>query len=240
MPRTIVTLPTYNEAENIAPLSAALRGQGLEVLGADDQSPDGTWKIVTDLAANDEGGHLLLRRSRKGRGYAGAEAFVRALGMGAERIVEMDADFSHKPEYIPALLAALDEGADLAVGSRLAPGGKDLGRGRRRVWLTRFSAWYARTILGLPIRDANSGFRAYSRQALETIDPASLVSAGPSIVHEIFYRAKRRGLKIAERPITFVERERGESQLTFRRLLDGFLMVWRVRRLPEKEPDRCE
>jgi dolichol-phosphate mannosyltransferase len=239
MQRTIVTLPTFNEAENIFELVLELRALGCEVLVADDNSPDGTWRIVEELTASDNGVHLLHRTNQKGRGYAGAEAFVRALELGAERIVEMDADFSHQPKYVPDLLAALDAGADLAVGSRLVLGGKDVGRGKLREWLTKFSAFYARTILGLPLLDANSGFRAYRREAMETIAPAKLISAGPSIVHEVFGRAAQAGLKIVEVPIVFVDRERGESELTFGRLIEGFVKVWQVRamlrRLPREE-----
>lgn len=238
MPRVVVTLPTFNEAENIADLIAALRALGLEVLVADDNSPDGTFKIVAKLAASDPGVHLLHRTEKKGRGYAGAEAFVKALELGAERVVEMDADFSHQPKFIPDLLAALDAGADLAIGSRLVRGGKDVGRGKLREWLTRFSAFYARTILGLPIRDTNSGFRAFTRAALEAVVPAMLVSAGPSIVHEVFGRAHRAGLRIVEVPIEFVDRERGESELTLGRLLSGFVMVWRVRAMVRALPPK--
>jgi dolichol-phosphate mannosyltransferase len=228
--RIVATLPTFNEAENIEPLTREIRALGLEVLVADDNSPDGTWKLVEKMAADDPGVHLLLRREKKGRGYAGAEAFVKALELGAARIVEMDADFSHQPRFVPDLLRALDAGADVAVGSRFAPGGKDVDRPWHRQWLTRFSAWYARRVLGLTIRDANSGFRAFTREAMTRIDPATLISAGPSIVHEVFARATARGLRIAECPIEFVERQRGTSELTVGRLLDGFLKVWRVRK----------
>jgi dolichol-phosphate mannosyltransferase len=238
MPRTLVTLPTFNEAENIEALVRELRALGLEVLVADDNSPDGTWRLVQALAAADAGVHLLHRLTRKGRGYAGAEAFVHALELGVERIVEMDADFSHQPRFVPALLRALDDGADLAVGSRLIAGGEDVGRPWLRVLLTRFSAWYARTVLGLPIRDANSGFRAYTRTALERLQPATFISAGPSVVHEIFARARQRGLRMVEVPISFVERQRGQSELSFGRLLDGFVKVWQVRRLVSSEGRR--
>jgi len=230
MPRTVVTVPTFNEAENIDRLITELRKLDLEVLVADDNSPDGTWQIVEKRAANDEGVHLLLRKEKKGRGYAGAEAFQQALEMGADRIVEMDADFSHQPKFIPNLLKALDDGADIAIGSRMAPGGQDLGRPQSRVWLTRFSCWYARTVLGMKVRDINTGFRAYTRESMEKINPSRLISTGPSIVHEVFGRAKQENLCIIEVPITFIERERGESELTFGRLLDGFRKVWWIRR----------
>lgn len=240
MPKTIVTLPTYNEAENIRPLIHELRQLGWEVLVADDNSPDGTWRIVEEMAANDPGVHLLRRLTDKGRGYAGAAAFCRALELGAERVVEMDADFSHQPRFVGALLKALDDGADVAVGSRLVAGGGDVGRPWYRRWLTGFSALYARTVLCLPIRDANSGFRAFTRQSLERLDPATLISAGPSIVHEVFGRAVREKLRLVEAPIDFVERRRGQSQLTLARLFDGFRMVWRVRRMIAVSPERSD
>ncbi|MCB9476007.1 MAG: polyprenol monophosphomannose synthase [Deltaproteobacteria bacterium] len=233
-PRTVVTLPTYNESENIGELVAALRALGCEVLVADDNSPDGTWKIVEAMAAEDDGVHLLLRKEKKGRGYAGAEAFVEALKLKADRIVEMDADFSHRPDDLPKLLAALDAGAHVVVGSRFVEGGKDDRPQASRQWLTRFSAFYARKLLGVQMRDTNSGYRAYTAYAMKLIEPKTLRSAGPSIVHEVLLRAHRRGLRIVEVPILFVDRERGESQLTLGRLIQGFIMVAKFRRLAER------
>ncbi|HPM77067.1 MAG TPA: polyprenol monophosphomannose synthase [bacterium] len=235
MPRTIVTVPTYNEAENIGELIDQLRRLDVEVLVADDNSPDGTWQIVAARAKTDPGVHLLHRTTNKGRGYAGAEAFCRALELGADFIGEMDADFSHQPKFVPALAAALANGADIALGSRHVPGGEDLGRPWYRLALTRFSCWYARKVLGMSVRDINTGFRFYTRAALEKIAPATLISAGPSIVHEIMARAKIHRLRIVEVPITFIQRQRGTSELTFGRLLDGFFKVWRVKRLTRRK-----
>lgn len=237
MPRVIATLPTYNEAENIEKLIGELRAMNVEVLVADDNSPDGTWRIVADLAKGDQGVHLLHRTKNRGRGYAGAEGYRVALELGADRVVEMDADLSHRTEYIPDLLAKLDQGADIAVGSRLVPGGKDARGSWARRLLTRFSCWYARTVLRLPLRDANSGFRVFTRRALESVEPATLQSAGPSIVHEVYVRAREKGLRMVEAPITFVEREEGNSELDVSRLLDGFRMVWRLRKI-KKFPRR--
>ncbi|MCL4234040.1 MAG: polyprenol monophosphomannose synthase [Deltaproteobacteria bacterium] len=230
-PRTIVTLPTFNEAENIADLVARLRALGVEVLVADDNSPDGTWRIVEEMATRDGGVRLLRRMERKGRGYAGADAFVTALSMSPARIVEMDADLSHRPDDLPALLAALDRGADIAIGSRFVAGGRDDRPSGARRWLTRLTTAFARLLLGTSIRDCNSGYRAYTAAAMTLIEPSTLTSAGPSIVHEILLRATRRGLRIVEVPIRFVDRERGESQLTLARLLDGFVRIFRFRRL---------
>ncbi len=229
--RTIVTLPTYNEAENIAELVSRLRVLGAEVLVADDNSPDGTWRIVEGMATTDSGVHLLRRMERKGRGFAGAEAFAKALAMTPARIVEMDADLSHRPEDVPALLAALDAGADVAIGSRFVAGGRDDRPSAARRLLTRITTGFARALLGTNVRDCNSGFRAFTASAMTLIEPATLTSAGPSIVHEVLLRATRRGCRIVEVPIRFVDRERGQSQLTLGRLLDGFVRIFRFRRL---------
>lgn len=240
--RVIVTLPTYNERENIEALITRIRALpgDIEVVVADDDSPDRTWEIVEKMAQKDRKIHLLRRIERKGRGYAGADAFRFALEAGAEQIVEMDADFSHDPRHIPELLARLED-ADLVLGSRLVPGGRDVGRSFFRRLLTRLSNAYARALLGVPVRDCNSGFRAYRREVLERIDPSRLLSQGPSIVHEILYRAHLHHFRIAEVPVVFVDRQRGRSNLDLRKLIDGYLMVLRLRwlhlrkRLPSAE-----
>ena len=232
--KTVVTLPTYNESENIGRLVAELRSMGLDVLVADDDSPDGTHEIVGRLAADDPGVHLLLRKGKRGRGLAGAEAFASALAMNAERIVEMDADLSHRPADLPRLLRALDDGADVAVGSRFVHGGRDERPSKTRKALTRVSTAYARWILKVPVRDCNSGFRAFTAYAMELVDPRSLISVGPSIVHEVLLKAHRRGLSIVEVPIEFAERARGKSALSFKKLLDGFFSVLKFRRLAAK------
>ena len=229
-PMTVVTLPTYNEAENIRPLIEKLRGLGLQVLVADDNSPDGTWKIVQEIAETDSGVHLLLRKEKKGRGYAGAEAFARAMAMGAQRMVEMDADFSHRPEDIPALLAKLDNGAEMVIGSRYIDGGSDTRKSFLRNILSVFSIRFAQTVLGVKVADPNSGFRAYNRSVFEKVTPEKISAPGPGIVHEILYKAHLAGVKIEEVPITFVDRVAGQSELTVGKLLDGFLYLFSLRR----------
>lgn len=226
MPRTVVTVPTYNEAPNIAPLIEQLRALDLEVLVADDNSPDETWKIVEQIGRDDAKVHLLRRMEKKGRGFAGAEAFAAAVDMGAERIVEMDADLSHQPQDIPALLEALESGAQMVIGSRFVSGGKDTRDSRVRNLLTRFSGAYARWMLGVRIADPNSGFRAYRAELFRSVDPRLLTSPGPGIVHEMLVKVHAAGLRIDEVPITFVDREAGESELTIGRLLAGFKNVW--------------
>ncbi len=233
--RTIVTLPTFNEAHNIKPLINKLRELGLEVLVADDNSPDGTWKIVKEITESDPKVYLLHRMEKKGRGYAGAEAFAKALELGAERIVEMDADLSHRPEDIPALLKALNQDARMVIGSRFVKGGSDTRDSHLRSWLTRFSSAYVRLMLGVPYQDPNSGFRAYAASVFEVVKPDKIASPGPGIVHEILYKAHIGGIKIVESPITFVDRVAGESELTFRRLLMGLINVARLRLALYKE-----
>ena len=232
-PRVVVLLPTYDEAENIEPLARELLGlavPGLEVCVVDDGSPDGTGKIVEDLSARAPGVRLLSRAGLpRGRGLAGRDGFLDALARGAEFIVEMDADFSHQPRHLPDLLEAL-KSCDVAVGSRLSRGGGD-DRGPSRRILSSLANAYARVLLGLPIRDVDSGYRAFTRAALESIEPRTLRSRGPSIIHEFLFRASRRGLRVREIPIAFVDRKKGDSKLDWRKLASGCLFVLRLRAL---------
>ena len=230
--KVVVVVPTYNERENIGDLIAALLDLGIEgtrVLVVDDGSPDGTGDAVRAAARDRAGVELLARSGERGRGLAGRDGFLRALEMGADRIVEMDADFSHDPRHVPALLAELDRGADVALGSRFVAGGAE----RKRVWMrrliTRMANAYIRVMFGIPIRDSNSGFRAFRRAALEGIEPATLASKGPAIVQEVLFRATRRGFRVVETPIVFVDRERGRSKLGFAQLMQGYIAVLRLR-----------
>ncbi len=227
--RIIATLPTYNEAENIEGLVRELLevDPRLEVLVADDDSPDGTWRLVEKLAAASARVHLLHRRSDRGRGRAGIEAFRAALARGADVVIEMDADYSHAPGHIPELLAALAE-ADMVVGSRLVKGGGEHGRSPLRAGLTRLSAGMSRVLLRLPVRDCTSGYRAYRRRVLEAIDLDSLRAVGPEIVCEILTRAARRGFRIAEIPIRFANRRAGGSNLTAAKLLKVLCFTLRL------------
>jgi len=228
--RIIVTVPTFNERENVSDLVAQLLriDARIEVVVADDSSPDGTSRVVEELARHDRRVHLLERKRDFGRGHAGRDAFAWALQHQADAVVEMDADFSHHPRHIPQLLAAL-EGADVVLGSRQVAGGRDLGRPWWRVLLTRVSNTYVRWVLGVPVRDCNSGFRAFRRSALEAIDAGHALSPGPAIVHELLYKASVRKLRIVEVPIEFKERERGTSTLTFRKLLRSYVTVFKLR-----------
>ena len=223
-------LPTWNEAANIASLVEALltSAQGMEAVVVDDDSPDGTWRIVGEMAARDGRVHLVHRRGRRGRGSAGVAGFQYALAAGAEKIVEMDADWSHHPRHIPALLAAA-ETADVVIGSRLMAGGGETGRRATRRFLTRLANAYIRVVLGLPVRDCTSGYRLFRRAALERIDLARLRSNGPAIVQEILVACRRAGCTFAEVPIRFEQRRAGQSSLTLKILLKGLASVVRFR-----------
>lgn len=230
-PKVLVTIPTYNERENISSLIQSLFElpvPGLEVLVIDDSSPDGTVQAVKELKPLYPGLHLIVRELPAGRGLAGRDGFLYALESGADFIVEMDGDFSHQPKHIPELLAAL-KNCDMAIGSRLAAGGSDRDRPLLRRILTWAANRYARRVLGLPVSDTNSGFRCYTRKALERINPESLRSSGPSIVHEVLFRAAKAGLKIREVPIEFIDRKKGKSKLSLLRLAAGYFWILRLK-----------
>jgi dolichol-phosphate mannosyltransferase len=212
--RTIVVIPTYDEAENILPLmrEVAQQGEGIEVLVVDDHSPDGTWTIVEEESKKNPRVHLLLRTENRGRGLAGIDGFRRALALGADRVMEMDADFSHDPRDIPALLKA-SESADVVVGSRFAAGGVDAERGALRKAVTFLGRRYLRLVLGLAVQDPTSGYRCFRREALAAVMAEPLRARDPFIVTELLYRCCRRGFRIVEVPIVFHERRAGRSKL---------------------------
>lgn len=228
--KIVVTIPTYNEIESIERLVTGIldRDPRLEVLVADDDSPDGTGAAVEALARADARVHLLRRTAERGRGRAGRDGFAWALAHGADLVFEMDGDFSHHPRELPAMIAALDH-ADVVLGSRQVPGGRDVGRPVWRRWLTRASNLYVRLVLGLPVRDCNSGYRGFRRAALEAIDAAHARSPGPAIVHELLYKARVKGLRIVEVPIVFTERELGATTLTFGKLLASYVAILRLK-----------
>jgi len=233
-PAVVVTVPTYNESENILPLARELLalGPGFEVVVIDDHSPDGTWKLVEEAARTEPRLHLIHRTHDKGRGRSGRDGFVRALEMGARVVVEMDADFSHQPRYIPHMIRVLNGSeptVGLVLGSRGAPGGRDADRGLARRWITKLANAYIRVFLGVSVRDCNSGFRAWKRSTLETIRVQDTFSPGPAIVQELLFKTARAKIGIAEVPIEFQNRLHGESTLTLRLLLQGYVAVLRLR-----------
>jgi dolichol-phosphate mannosyltransferase len=233
MSRFMAMLPTYNEAENIGPLLDAILAQGpeWEALVVDDDSPDGTWRIVRERAAADPRVHLLHRTKDRGRGLAGIAGFRRAIELGADWVLEMDADFSHNPAHIPAFVEA-SQRADLVIGSRLVPGGGERGRSPLRGWITQFASFYIRTTLGLPLRDPTSGYRLFSRRLLEAMPWEAMHARGPEIVQEVLVAAGARGFTMLEVPIMFEERRAGQSTFNLKIMIRSFFWVLKLRLAP--------
>ncbi len=233
MPRYMAMIPTFNEAENIGPLLDAIldHGEEWEALVVDDDSPDGTWKIVKERSEKEPRIHLLHRTTNRGRGVAGIAGFRKALELGADWVLEMDADFSHNPDYIPAFVAASEQ-ADLVIGSRLVPGGGEAGRSPLRGWITQFASCYIRIMLGLPVRDPTSGYRLFSRALLDAMPWEAMNARGPEIVQEVLVAAKARGFRMREVPILFEERRAGESTFNIRIMIRSFFWVLRLRLAP--------
>lgn len=228
--KIVATLPTYNEAGNIEPLVESLlaTSRHMEVLVIDDDSPDGTWRRVEEMAARDARIHLLRRIGEKGRGSAGVAGFKMALELGADLIVEMDADWSHHPRFIRPLLTA-SRRADVVVGSRLVPGGGETGRRGLRTLITLLANSYIRVLLGLPLQDCTSGFRVFRRWVLESVDWARVRSNGPAIVQEVLVAARALDARMAEVPILFEERRAGQSTFSFKILMAGLFAQLRLR-----------
>ena len=226
--KTFVMIPTYNEKENIGNLInkiLSLKIKNLHIVVADDNSPDGTWKIVQEISKKKKQVHLLLRKTNKGRGSGGRAGFIYCMDRGADIIVEMDADMSHDPKYIPSLIKEL-KNADLVLGSRRVKGSKEIGRSSMRRLLTYFANLYINIVLGLKVKDSNSGFRCFTR---ETINPKNLKSKGPEIVQEVLFKAHLKGAIIKEIPITFVNRTKGKSKLRVIQLLISYFMVLKLK-----------
>ena len=230
--KTIVMIPTYNEKDNISPLLKQILelDKGIEALVVDDNSPDGTWEIVQDLSEKEKRVHLLHRKKRRGRGTAGIDGLRYALEKGADYIIEMDADFSHNPKYIPEILKAMEK-YDVAIGSRFINGGKDKDRGFLRRLITKLAGMYVRMLLGVKIKDVSSGFRCFRREALEKIDLDDMASGGPSIVLELLYKITLNGFNIKEVPIVFEDRRQGKTKLDWITLLETMVMVLRLRKM---------
>jgi len=234
--KTYVMIPTYNERENIGNLIREilnLKISDLHVVVVDDNSPDGTSEIVKNLSKEHPEVELLLRTTGRGRGSAGIAGFKYALEHGADCVVEMDADFSHHPKYIPSFLEAIQE-ADMVIGSRSVAGGKDVNRGIVRRVITFLAGVYVRIQLGLKIQDVSSGYRCFKRKVLEAIELDSMISTGPSIVSEVFYRVHLKGFSIKEIPIEFADRTHGQTKLNYIILIKTLLMVLKFKRLNKK------
>jgi dolichol-phosphate mannosyltransferase len=229
--RAVVCLPTYNEAENVGPMTEAILAATpeVDVLVIDDNSPDGTGRLADDIAAREPRVRVLHRKGKEGLGKAYLAGFAWALERGYERILEMDCDFSHDPGYLPGMLAASRE-ADLVLGSRNVAGGGTVNWGILRKIISRGGSLYARTILGLPVRDLTGGFKCFRREVLLAIDLPTVECTGYAFQIELTYRTIRKGFRVKELPIVFVDRRVGQSKMSKRIVLEALRKVWSIRR----------
>jgi dolichol-phosphate mannosyltransferase len=223
--KAVLCLPTYNESENLEPMLRALGNKGVRVLVIDDNSPDGTGPLADRLAAELDYVDVLHRERKEGLGPAYLAGFRRALADGAELVLEMDCDFSHDPNDVPRLLTAVEGGADLALGSRYAPGGAVRNWGLLRRVISAGGSLYARVLLGVHVRDLTGGFKCYRRAVLERIDLDAVESKGYAFQIETTYRALRAGFKVVEVPITFADREVGGSKMSKAIVAEA---IWKV------------
>jgi dolichol-phosphate mannosyltransferase len=231
MVRTLIVTPTYNEKENLPRFVDAVRSSfpAADLLIVDDNSPDGTGAIADAIAAADDHVKVMHRAGKLGLGTAYIQAFRRGLSEGYDRFFEMDADMSHDVRYLPDLVRALDDGADVVIGSRNIPGGSVQGWGLGRHVISKGGSLYSRTVLGLGIRDLTGGYNGFTRHALETIDIDSVGANGYSFQIEMKFRAVRKGLRVKEVPIVFVDRTLGQSKMSRKIFAEALLSVWKLR-----------
>ncbi len=227
----LVCIPTYNERENIGPITEAVlkADPRVDILIVDDNSPDGTGKIADELAAREPRIRVLHREKKEGLGRAYLHAFRTALGMGYQYILEMDADFSHDPRYLPTFLDAAEAGADLVLGSRYVTGGGTVNWGIGRQVISRGGSLYARSILGVGINDLTGGFKCFNRRVLETLDLDAVQSTGYAFQIELTYRTLKKGFTVREVPIVFEDRRVGHSKMSKKIFLEALTMVWKLR-----------
>jgi dolichol-phosphate mannosyltransferase len=227
--RALVIVPTFNERQNLPVLVDGLMTQpNVCVLVVDDRSPDGTGDVADALAAKHPGRiEVLHRTERPGLGRSYIDGIKRGLGQGPDVICQMDADLSHDPRHLPALIAAIDR-ADLVIGSRYVAGGRIVNWPLRRRLLSRFANLYIRSVTRLNAADCTSGYRCWRREALASLPLDRFISDGYSFLVEMVYAASRQGCRIAEVPITFVERREGQSKLSRAVLLESAVTPWRL------------
>lgn len=228
--KALVVIPTYNEKDNVVRLSSAVLSQhaDIRILFVDDNSPDGTGKIIDELVSGNERIHVLHRAGKLGLGSAYREGFKAALSMGADYIIEMDADFSHDPSVLPEFLNAMQT-SDLVIGSRYLNGVSVVNWPIRRLILSYFASVYTRWVTGLQLRDCTSGFKCFRRSSLEAVDLDSVKSDGYSFQIEMNYRCMEKGLRITEIPIIFIDRHAGSSKMSRRIVREAVTMVWKLR-----------
>jgi dolichol-phosphate mannosyltransferase len=242
--RIWLVIPTYNEAENVGPIVRAVAAEMAKIapgehriLIVDDSSPDGTGALADELAGQVETLEVMHRSTKDGLGRAYIAGFEHALARGAELVVEMDADFSHDPKHLGALIAAADD-ADLVLGSRYVAGGAVRNWGVLRKLISRGGSMYARAVLGIGVRDLTGGFKCIRRTVLETIDLTSLRASGYVFQIEVTYRAIRAGFRVREVPILFVDRRAGASKMSAKIALEAMLLVPRLRRQQTRQLTR--
>jgi len=231
--RVLVIVPTYNERENLPLIVDRVRKAvpHAHLLVADDNSPDGTGQIADDLAAADDHVHVLHRPGKQGLGAAYLHGFSWGGEHGYDVLVEMDADGSHQPEQLPSLLERSEAGADLVIGSRYVTGGTVRNWPASRLFLSRGANLYTKLLLGIPVRDATAGYRAYRTTTLAKLDLGEVTSQGYCFQVDLTWRAVQAGLRVEEVPITFVEREIGASKMSRHIILEALLQIlrWGVR-----------
>lgn len=219
-------IPTYNESENIARIVSRTRDAvpDAHILIADDNSPDGTGELADEIAATDDHVHVMHRLGKEGLGAAYLAGFEWGLNAGYEVLVEMDADGSHQPEQLPYLLDALVD-ADLVLGSRWVRGGEVLNWPKSREVLSRGGNLWTRIALGIPLRDATGGYRAFRRKTLLGLELDNVASAGYCFQVDLAWRALKAGFKVVEVPITFIEREYGDSKMSQKIVIEALVLT---------------
>jgi len=228
--KTFVVIPTYNERDNICRLAekVLLQDQSIHILFVDDNSPDGTGALADHLADTDERIYVIHRQGKMGLGSAYRDGFKKALELGADYLVEMDADFSHDPTVLPDFLQAIKT-CDLVVGSRYMNGVSVVNWPIRRLMLSVFASFYTRIITGLDIKDCTSGFKCFRRSTIENVDLASVVSDGYAFQIEMNFRCMVKGMKIVEVPIIFIDRHAGSSKMSRRIVWEAVFLVWKLK-----------
>ena len=236
--RVTVVVPTYNELENLSDLVDAVTTLGYGMLIVDDGSPDGTGRLADQISRERPEVGVLHREAKTGLGPAYAAGFDRAIGEGAGILVEMDADFSHDPADLPRLVAAIEDGADLVIGSRYVPGGATPDWPWPRRLISRGGNLYARILLGIPVRDATAGYRAFRADALRALPYAQAESSGYGFQVEMAWRAHRAGLDVREIPVVFRDRARGKSKMGLPIVIEAMRLVtlWGLRRIFGRQP----
>lgn len=229
--KPLIVVPTYNERDNVNAIALQLLAAlpGVELLFVDDNSPDGTGALLDEMAAREPRVHVLHRAGKLGLGTAYIDGFSWGLPREYDYFFEMDADGSHDPKYLPGMLALAEDGADVVVGSRYVPGGGTVNWGIGRKIISRGGSLYARTILGVDVRDVTAGFVCWRRAALEAIDLATVSSNGYSFQIEMKYRALNAGLRLVETPIQFVDRRVGQSKMSRAIFAEALVKVWALR-----------